>query len=110
LIARALAQEPELLVLDEPTANLDFGNQVRMLDQMRRLATGGLAVLFSTHHPEQAFASATRVALLQDGALARLGPPETTITAETMLDLYRTEVDIVSLGATLKACVPRSWR
>jgi iron complex transport system ATP-binding protein len=109
LIARALAQEPQLLVLDEPTANLDFGNQVRMLDQMRRLAADGLAVLFSTHHPEQAFACATQVALLQDGTLVRIGTPDRTITSETMRSLYRTEVDIVSLGATLKACVPRSW-
>jgi iron complex transport system ATP-binding protein len=110
LVARALAQEPRLLVLDEPTANLDFGNQVRVLDQVRRLAASGLAILFSTHHPEQAFACASQVALLQGGGLARIGTPDATITPETMRLLYGTEVDIVSVGAAMKACVPREWR
>jgi iron complex transport system ATP-binding protein len=110
LIARALAQEPRLLVLDEPTANLDFGNQVRVLDQIRQLAASGLALLFSTHHPEQAFACAKQVALLQGGAFARLGTPDATITPDTMQLLYGTEVDIVSVGATMKACVPRAWQ
>jgi iron complex transport system ATP-binding protein len=59
LIARALAQEPRVLVLDEPTASLDFGNQLRVLDAVRSLAEErGLTVLLSTHHPEQAFACA----------------------------------------------------
>ena len=62
VLARALAQEPRILVLDEPTASLDFGNQVRVLDAVRGLAeTHGLSVLLSTHHPEQAFACADRV-------------------------------------------------
>jgi iron complex transport system ATP-binding protein len=108
LIARALAQEPRVLVLDEPTANLDFGNQLRVLNHVRTLASRGLAVLFSTHHPEQAFACATHVALLHDGALARIAEPEQAITSETMALLYGVDVEIVSVGRTMKACVPRS--
>ncbi len=110
LIARALAQGARLLVLDEPTANLDFGNQLRVLDQLRQLAARGMSMLFSTHHPEQAFACATKVALLQGGALARIGTPEEAITSETMKLLYGVDVDIVDVGGTLKACVPRSPR
>src|SRR5262249_27650121 len=68
LVARALAQQPRILVLDEPTASLDFGNQLRVLDAIRSLAkTHGLTVLLSTPHPEQAFACADRVAVLADG-------------------------------------------
>jgi iron complex transport system ATP-binding protein len=107
LIARALAQEPRVLVLDEPTANLDFGNQLRVLRHMRNLAGQGLAVMFSTHHPEQAFACATQVALLHGGALARVATPEHAITSETMALLYGVDVEIVSVGGTMKACVPR---
>jgi len=110
LIARALAQQPRLLVLDEPTANLDFGNQLRVLEQIRRLAAQGLSMLFSTHHPEQAFACASEVALLQGGTLAGIGRPEAAITSETMKLLYGVEVDIVDVGAAMKVCVPRRLR
>ena len=55
LMARALAQEARLLVLDEPTANLDFGNQVRALGTIRGLARQGYAVLMTSHSPDHAF-------------------------------------------------------
>jgi iron complex transport system ATP-binding protein len=111
LIARALAQQPQLLVLDEPTANLDFGNQVRVLAELRRLAGQGLAVIFATHHPEQAFACADRVALLHGGQLARLGPPAETITQETMRLVYGVDVDVVPVGSgRIKVCLPHDWR
>jgi iron complex transport system ATP-binding protein len=108
LISRALAQEPRVLVLDEPTANLDFGNQLLVLHHMRRLAGQGLAVLFSTHHPEQAFACATQVALLHGGTLARIAEPEQAITSETLALLYGVDVEIVGVGGTMRACVPRN--
>ena len=89
LVARALAQEPRILVLDEPTASLDFGNQVRVLDAVRSLAeTRGLSVLLSTHHPEQAFACADRVAVLAGGKLLRIGAPAEVITTETLRACY----------------------
>jgi iron complex transport system ATP-binding protein len=105
LIARALAQEPRILVLDEPTASLDFGNQLRILDQVRGLAARGLAVILSTHHPEQAFAVADRVAMLHAGRLLRLGAPDTVITPETMRTVYGVDVAIVPVGAH-RVCVP----
>ncbi|PWC50446.1 ABC transporter ATP-binding protein [Azospirillum sp. TSA6c] len=109
LIARALAQASRVLVLDEPTASLDFGNQLRVLEQVRRLADeGGLAVVFSTHHPEHAFAVADSVALLHDGRLARFGPPADVITAEMMREVYGAEVDVLPVGdAGMRVCVPR---
>ncbi len=111
LIARALAQQPRLLVLDEPTANLDFGNQVRVLIELRRLAGRGLAVIFATHHPEQAFACADRVALLHGGRLVGLGAPAATITAETMRLVYGVDVDVVSVGTgRIKMCLPQDWQ
>ncbi|MBP2316370.1 ABC transporter ATP-binding protein [Azospirillum soli] len=112
LIARALAQAPRVLVLDEPTASLDFGNQVRVLEQVRRLADeDGLAVVFSTHHPEQAFAIADRVALLHNGRLARLGSPDEVITAAMMREVYGTEVDVLTVGdGGMRVCLPRTLR
>ena len=111
LVARALAQEPRILVLDEPTASLDFGNQLRVLDAMRGLAkSSGLSVLFSTHHPEQAFACADRVAILSGGRLLGLGPPAGTITAETLRACYSVDVAVVPVaGGRYRVCVPRSY-
>jgi iron complex transport system ATP-binding protein len=110
LIARALAQQPAILVLDEPTASLDFGNQLRVLDQVRRLAGHGLAVVLSTHHPEQAFACADRVAMLHDGGLLTLGAPADVITPATMRTVYGVEIEVLPVGGRggLRVCVPRA--
>ncbi len=74
LIARALAQETRVLVMDEPTASLDFGNQALVLSEVAGLAADGLTVVLSTHDPDHAFAIGTRVALLHDGRIKRMAP------------------------------------
>jgi iron complex transport system ATP-binding protein len=83
LVARALAQKPRILVLDEPTASLDFSNQVRVLDAVRGLAeTRALSVLLSTHDPEQAFACTDRAPrwlaanCCTSGLLPKSSPPK----------------------------------
>lgn len=107
LIARALAGEPRLLVMDEPTASLDFGNQARVLGQIRRLAARGLGILLSTHDPGHAFLCADRVALLRDGALVGLGAPAATMTPESLERLYGVPVAVVPLGDDRgTACTP----
>ena len=80
LIARALAQEPVLLVMDEPTASLDFGNQIRVLEHIDQLRQQGMAVLLSTHQPEHALRIADRMALLGSGRLLGVGAPAQTAT------------------------------
>ena len=111
LVARALAQEPRILVLDEPTASLDFGNQVRVLDAIRSVAEShGLTVLLSTHHPEQAFACADRVAVLAGGELMQIGPPAEVITSETLRACYAVEVTVLPVADDrYRVCVPRSY-
>jgi iron complex transport system ATP-binding protein len=111
LIARALAQEPRVLVLDEPTASLDFGNQVRVLAAVRNLAKRrGLGVLLSTHHPEQAFSCADRVAVLVGGELMCIGPPAAVISAETLRACYAVEVSVLSVAnGRYRVCVPKSF-
>ena len=110
LIARALAQEAALIVMDEPTANLDFGNQVRVLQHIQSLEASGIGVLLSTHDPDQAFLCADRVAMLHEGRLACFGAPEAVITAANLQRIYGVEVAVtkVELGSAgrLDVCVP----
>ena len=100
--------------MDEPTANLDFGNQVRVLSHVRRLADRGLAVILSTHDPDQAFLCADRVAMLHEGRLVRLGPPAEVITPESLRLLYGVDVDVRTLdrgdGSRAHVCVPTPMR
>lgn len=107
LIARALAGEPRIVVMDEPTASLDFGNQARVLGQIRRLSRSGIAVVLSTHDPDHAFLCADRVALLHEGRLLALGTPAATITPETLARIYGVAVAVVALpGHGHAVCAP----
>lgn len=105
MIARALAQGARALLLDEPTASLDFGNQVRVLREVRRLAAEGYAVVFSTHDPGQAFLAAGRVLLLARGGACRQGSPEEVITAANLRQVYGVEVRVAALDGA-RVCLP----
>ena len=110
LIARALTQDAPILMLDEPTANLDFGNQLRVLEQARFLAREGYTVIQTTHHPEQSYMFSDRILAIQNGRVLTEGPPSQVLTAENMKALYRVDVDVVSLyGDKARICVPSSF-
>jgi iron complex transport system ATP-binding protein len=88
LFARALAQNARVLILDEPTANLDYRNRLLIMQQARRLAASGYTILQSTHDPEQAYLFSDRILALKDGTIAKQGAPHQVITTETMRALY----------------------
>jgi iron complex transport system ATP-binding protein len=100
LIARALATEARILVMDEPTANLDFGNQALILEQILRLKDGGHGVLFCTHNPDHAFMCADAALLLHRGRVLALGAPGEIITPETLKILYGVDVRVVEVSKT----------
>jgi iron complex transport system ATP-binding protein len=109
LIARALAQQPEILIMDEPTSNLDFGNQLRMLRLIRSLAAGGLSVLLTTHYPEHVLNCATKVVVLYGQGRFRVGAPAELITSETLSELYRVDAEVrrmESRGRRAAVCIP----
>lgn len=107
LIARALAQEPGLIVMDEPTASLDFGNQARVIERIRDLGGRGIAVVLSTHDPGHAFACADRVALMKRGAIVAIGTPDATLTPAALRDLYGVDVAVAWLEAAGRnVCAP----
>jgi iron complex transport system ATP-binding protein len=92
LVARALAQQPRFVVLDEPTASLDFGNQGKVMRQIRLLTQQGLGVVFTTHDPNQALRYADRCALLGEGRILAYGKPQDVLTREALAGLYGADV------------------
>ena len=107
LIARALAQQPQILIMDEPSASLDYGNQMRLLAHIRRLARQNLSIVLSTHNPDHAFLAADRVALLNGGSLTALGTPADVLTPETLKELYDIDVVVGALDGSARICAPR---
>ncbi|MBS7789022.1 ABC transporter ATP-binding protein [Roseococcus sp. SDR] len=100
LVARALAQGGRAIILDEPTASLDFGNQALVLREVRALARrDGLAVLMTTHQPDHALLLADAVMLVAQGGAQGPAPPEALITPETLRAAYGVEAAIGTLGA-----------
>ncbi len=99
LIARALAQASPLLIMDEPTANLDFGNQLLILDEIQRLKASGRSVIFCSHDPDHALRtcgqSADQVLLLDHGNALACGRAQDVVTPENLATLYGVGVEII---------------
>lgn len=107
IVARALAQAAPLIVMDEPTASLDFGNQVRVLSEVRRLAVRGIGVVLSTHDPDHAFAVGTRVALMSAGTIIAMGVPSAVLTPERLREVYGVDVSVEQLPDGRTVCAPK---
>ncbi|MCG8352193.1 MAG: ABC transporter ATP-binding protein [Chloroflexales bacterium] len=109
LIARALASESQLLILDEPAAALDLQNQERVLRLLRALARQGLGILLTTHHPQHAQFLADRVLLLYGPDDCRLGPADALLTEANLAELYGVRLRAVTFeedGRTRQTLAP----
>ena len=97
LIARALAQNAATLVLDEPTANLDYGNKLRVLRELGRLRADGRTILFTTHDPDHALAHADRALLLAPGHALVFDATDRALTDANLTQLYGLPVRVVDV-------------
>ena len=94
-IARALAQQAKILLMDEPTASLDYGNRLLVLQVARDLAREGYTVLLSTHDPQHALWFADRALALKEGRMLALGTPRKIVTADLLQQLYGRRIELV---------------
>jgi iron complex transport system ATP-binding protein len=109
-IARALAQQTKIVVMDEPTASLDLGNRIRVLDTVKSLAENGLAVVLSTHEPEQAFDIAHRVAVLGQDSRFVTGKVNDILTSDELSALYGVPVMVERTPSGRHVVGPRPAR
>ena len=98
LIARALAQDAGILLLDEPTASLDLGQQTRLMGTLAERAADGVAVVASLHHPDLALRWSSHAVVLQHGRIRARGPVRQALSAELLSDIYGLETRVVEAG------------
>ncbi len=95
LIARALAQGAHVLIMDEPTSSLDYGNQMRVQKQLRQLISEGYTIIQSSHNPEQSYTFADRIICIRDGELYRQGRPQEILDEDLINKLYGIDVEMI---------------
>ncbi len=94
LIARALAQQTDYILMDEPTSSLDFGNQMRMLQTIRELTEEGIGVCFTSHYPPHAFSTEAAVLALEGRESLQKGSAEEIITESLLKEMYGLDTTI----------------
>jgi iron complex transport system ATP-binding protein len=97
MLARAIAQQTPILLLDEPTSHLDLSNKGRILQVLRTLAGQGVTVVFTTHEPDVAIASAGYLVLMRDGRILDSGPLEQIMTAEKLSATYGVPIRVAEV-------------
>lgn len=108
LIARALAQGARTFIMDEPAGGLDYGNQLRLLDQIIKLSREGYTFIKSTHSPEHAMWIADRAIMIKNGAVMAVGACDDIITTENLFNLYNARVNVLKLNGSFNVCVPQT--
>jgi ABC-type cobalamin/Fe3+-siderophores transport system ATPase subunit len=98
LVARALAQEAKVILMDEPTSNLDYGNQLRVLKRVSALKHEGYTLMLSSHNPQHALMFADKVIALHEGRILAFGNPREVVNAALVETLYKEPVEMVSIG------------
>lgn len=99
LLARALVQEPRLLLMDEPASHLDPANRFTLMERVRTLADQGMGIIMTTHDPQLALERADEAVLLRQGRIWKQGPPGKVITGENLRELYGIPVAVSPEGS-----------
>ena len=106
-IARAIVAEPKAILFDEPTAHLDYGNQLKTLRLIKGLREKGYAIIITTHDPDHAILLGGTTAILDRNGTLVTGKTEEIVTEETLRTLYDTELSLKNVeGVNRPICVP----
>lgn len=109
LLARALTQEVNTFIMDEPVSGLDYGNQIRLLELISDLANQGYTFLKTTHYPDHALMVSSRVVVMNEGRIIANGLPEEVITSSMIREVYGIEADLITHN-TRTWCIPSSTK
>lgn len=99
-LARSLCQQPEILILDEPSSHLDLHNKKRLLDILHRLHDKGMTILLTTHEPDFAVAAGEGAALMSNHRIVAAGPIKEIFTDELLTQVYGSEIRTVDISGT----------
>lgn len=105
LLARALTQEVNTFIMDEPVSGLDYGNQIRLLELINDLANQGYTFIKTTHYPDHALMVSSRVVIMNNGKIIADGDPLSVITAPMIRNVYGIEADLITHNSTMW-CIP----
>lgn len=108
IIARALAQGAKTFILDEPASGLDYGNQLRLLEQIISLSKEGYTFIKSTHSPEHALWIGDRTIMIKDGSIVADGRSDDIINSENLFNIYNARVDVLRFNGSVRVCVPHT--
>lgn len=94
-IARVIAQKPQIILLDEPTAHLDYGNQMKILKLINALSKSGYSILMTTHNPDHCLMLNTRVGIFDKTGSLNVGTCEQMLTESRLSELFKTQIKMV---------------
>lgn len=107
LVARVIAQQAKIIIMDEPCSNLDYGNQIKLMQEVKKLSRQGYLIIQSTHNPEQALLFADQVMVLHDGKVERFGNPDEVIDEDLLYKVYGINVQLHDIAQnSIRVCVP----
>ncbi len=110
IIARALAQQPDFIIMDEPTSSLDFGNQTQVISKVNELKNQSLGIIMATHSPDQVFMCDAYAGIVHNGMLWKQGYCNQVITEDLLREVYSVNVTISDIryhpDRIRRICVP----